>query len=142
MADTPVGLSFGDARKYIGSSGIGSAIKTGLTAYGMQQSGLTDWLNNLKKPQQPNIPGSVKPFTGISDQGQLPAVPQAPQGMDWGSMMPAAPVVPGAAPAAPTVMPETTPAQPNPSEIGFDWLSGKLSKLDQLKNSMGSGFFG
>jgi len=61
MADTPFGLTFGNPSKYMGSSGIGPAIKAGLTAYGMQKSGLTDFLNNLnKKPdEQSVIPGAV-----------------------------------------------------------------------------------
>jgi len=61
MADTPFGLTFGNPSKYIGSSGIGQAIKTGLTAYGMQKSGLTNWLNDLnKKPEgQTVVQGSV-----------------------------------------------------------------------------------
>ena len=61
MADTPFGLTFGNPSKYMGSSGIGQAIKTGLTAYGMQKSGLTDWLNDLnKKPEgQTVVQGSV-----------------------------------------------------------------------------------
>lgn len=129
MADVPFGASFGDPRKYIGQSGIGQAVKTGLTAYGMQKSGLTDFLNSLNKPQQPNIPGAVQPFTGISEQGQLPAVPQAPEGMNWGTMMPnpQAPIgaaVPGT-PAAPAAAPQ--PTAPSPQELGMEWLSGKMS---------------
>lgn len=125
MADTPFGLSFGSPKQFMGSSGVGPAIKTGLLAYGMQKSGLTDWLNNLNK-KQPNIPGSVAPFTAISDQGQLPAIPQAPADMDWGTMV-------GAVPPAPMAQPEVMqqvpvePAQPNPQELGLDWLNGKLS---------------
>jgi hypothetical protein len=46
MADTPFGLSFGNPAKYMGSSGIGDALKTGLTAYALQQSGAVDWLNS------------------------------------------------------------------------------------------------
>lgn len=137
MADTPFGASFGDPRKYIGSSGIGGAIKTGLTAYGMQKSGLTDFLNNLNKPQQPNIPGAVQPFTGIADQGQLPAVPQAPQDMNWGTMMPAGAAAPNA-PVMPAAQPQ--PTLPSPQEMGMDWLNGKMSKFNTITNMVGSMF--
>lgn len=142
MADIPFGASFGDPRKYIGSSGVGSAIKTGLTAYGMKQSGLTDFLNDLGKPKQPNIPGAVQPFTGISDQGQLPAVPQVPQNMDWGSMMPAVPNPAGAAAPGTSVTPASAPqpTMPSPQELGMEWLNGKMSKFNTMTNMVGSMF--
>ena len=49
MADTPFGLSFGQPSKYMGQSplaDIGKAVKTGLIAYGIQKSGLKDFLNS------------------------------------------------------------------------------------------------
>ena len=121
-------------------SEVGQAIKSGLMAYGMKQSGLTDFLDNLSKSKQPNIPGAVQPFTGISNQGQLAAVPQPPQEMNWGAMMPspqapAGAVAPGAT-VAPTVAPQ--PTMPSPQEIGMDWLNGKLSKFNNISNMIGS----
>ena len=113
MADVPFGMSFGNPNKYIGSSGIGQAVKTGLTAYGMQQSGLTDFLNNLgKKPPQ----------AVDSQQVSQPIAPPS-------AVAPMAPAVPAAPMAQPEVMQQVPaePAQPNPQELGLDWLNGKLS---------------
>ena len=64
MADNiPFGLTFGNPSKYMGSSGVGQAVKTGLTAYAMQKSGLKGWLDDLGK-KTPE--GSVPPMGGAS----------------------------------------------------------------------------
>jgi hypothetical protein len=47
----------------MGSSGVGQAVKTGLTAYAMQKSGLTGFLNDLGKKTPA---GSVPPMGGAS----------------------------------------------------------------------------
>ena len=55
--EVPFGLTFGNPSKYIGSSGIGQAVKTGLLAYGMQKSGLKSWLDDLgKKTPEGSVP--------------------------------------------------------------------------------------
>ena len=106
-------------------SEIGQAVKSGLMAYGMQKSGLTDWLNNLnKKPD-----GSVPPITsgaagdkmtnGVWGDNPLPVIPPTfggPTQLPIGSAMPQ---------SAPT------PAAPSfsPSQIGQDWLNGKISSF-------------
>jgi hypothetical protein len=97
-------------------------------AYGMQQSGLTDWLNNLsKKPDQKNpqtvvqgavpLPASFDKYLAPTQPGQAVVPPSA-------QPMGAAPV----APMAPTIESAPTPTQ-NPKEMGLDWLSGKLSGI-------------
>ena len=120
MADTPFGLSFGQPNKYMGSSGVGPAIKAGLTAYGMQKSGLTDWLNNLnKKPDQQTVvqgavplPASFNQYLSPNPSSQsAPVVP--PQGE-----APAAFSAPSEMPAAPQV--QMTP----PPDIGHKILEG------------------
>lgn len=58
--EVPFGLTFGNPSKYMGSSGVGQAVKSGLTAYAMQKSGLTGFLNDLGK-KTPE--GSVPPIT-------------------------------------------------------------------------------
>lgn len=127
MADIRPGQEFASWNS-IPTSEVGQAVKGGLMAYGMQKSGLTDFLNGLG---QTKIKGSVAPYTGISDQGQLPAAPQAPQGMNWGTMMsqpmaPPAMGMPPAMPTAPTI--QQAPTQ-SPQELGMDWLNGKLSSF-------------
>lgn len=122
MADAPFGTSFGDPRKYIGQSGIGQAVKTGLTAYAMQKSGLTDWLNSLnKKPDQtPAVPGAVPPnaqaVAPVPPQGAVPATP---------SQMPESSVPP----ITPAPMTPQQTAPQNPAQLGSDWLSGKVSEF-------------
>jgi hypothetical protein len=120
MADTPFGLSFGQPSKYMSSSGVGPAIKAGLTAYGMQKSGLTDWLNNLnKKPEQQNVvqgavplPASFNQYLSSAQPGQsMGAVP--PQ-----SNAPAAFSAPNETPPAPQM--QMTP----PPDIGNKILEG------------------
>lgn len=73
-AESPFGASFGDPRKYMGQSPlaeIGRGLKTGLTAYALKESGLTDYLNKLNaKP----VPGAVAPTAPTA-----PAVVQPPQ---------------------------------------------------------------
>lgn len=127
MADVPFGASFGDPRKYIGSSGLGQAVKTGLTAYAMKQSGLTDWLDSLgKKPA-----GSVPPITSGAAGDQM-------TGGVWGTNpMPVVPpsfAQPAAAPVPPVVPAATTESAPepqklDPAQLGRDWLSGNVSSF-------------
>jgi hypothetical protein len=85
--DVPFGLSFGDPRRYMGSSPlaeIGKAAKTGLMLYGLQQSGAIAALDKLGvKPNQagtfsysnPVAPTGAVPPTGAAMQ---PVVPNAP----------------------------------------------------------------
>ena len=58
--EVPFGLTFGNPSKYMGSSNVGQAVKTGLTAYAMQKSGLKGWLDDLGK-KTPE--GSIPPIT-------------------------------------------------------------------------------
>jgi hypothetical protein len=126
MADIRPGMEFANWTS-IQPSEIGQAVKSGLMAYGMQKSGLTDWLNNLnKKPD-----GSVPPITsgtagdkmtnGVWGDNPLPVIPPS-----FG--------VPAAPSAAPTAAPtqEAPPAAPeaqNPKNMGMDWLNGKFSNF-------------
>lgn len=66
MSTSP-GQQFADWNRFANSNGIGSAIKTGLTAYGMQKSGLTDWLNSLNAKPMANGPTGVQP--GVAPGG-------------------------------------------------------------------------
>lgn len=113
MADSKPGSEFSSWMS-VQPSEVGQAVKSGLMAYGMQKSGMTDWLNNLnKKPDQPV--GPVAP-----NQAVQPIVPP-------GAMSPVGAV----APMAPQEMNQAPqpPAQPSPKEIGLDWLNGKLSSF-------------
>ena len=123
MADTPFGLSFGNPSKYMGQSPlgeIGKAAKTALTAYGLQKSGVTDWLNNLnKKPDQQTVV-----------QGAVPLPASFNQYLSPNPSSQSAPVVPpqGNAPAA-FSSPSETPAAPQvqmtpPPDIGHKILEG------------------
>lgn len=130
MADAPFGASFGNPRQYMGSSGIGPAVKTGLTAYAMQKSGLTDWLNNLNKPaeQQTVVQGAV-PLPRSFDK-YLAANPEP--------VVPPGAVQPKIAPAASPMQieqPEMQQPLPTQQELGHDWLNGKLSSLGSLASS-------
>lgn len=127
MADIRAGQEFASWNS-IPSSDVGQAVKSGLMAYGMQQSGLTDWLNNLsKKPDQKNpqtvvqgavpLPASFDKYLAPTQPGQAVVPPSA-------QPMGAAPV----APMAPTIESAPTPTQ-NLKEMGLDWLSGKLSGI-------------
>ena len=122
MSDTPFGLSFGNPNRYIGQSPlgeIGKAAKTALTAYGLQKSGVTDWLNNLnKKPEQQTVvqgavplPASFNQYLSPIQPGSMPAVP--PQ-----NNAPAAFVNPSEQPPAPQV--QMSP----PPDIGNKILEG------------------
>lgn len=141
MADTPFGASFGNPNRYIGSSGIGQAAKTGLTAYAMQQSGLTDWLNNLnKKPEgQTVVQGGVplpKSFDKyLSQDSASPIAPPSPQQLGVNPV----PAVPGVPSAAPEMGPVQQSPSMNPQELGLDWLNGKLSKLNGIVSSFAIG---
>lgn len=145
MADTPFGASFGDPRKYMGSSGIGQAVKTGLTAYAVQKSGLADWLNSLSgKPTYAQVanaqnttfvPGAV-PLPDSFNQ-YLQKAPVAPPGAN--AQQSVAPVLPQGDPSSQTSQvldqqPQPQPMQPNPSQIGSDWLNGNISSLDNFTN--------
>ena len=145
MADVPFGLTFGNPNKYIGSSGVGPAIKAGLTAYGMQKSGLTDFLNNLNKKPSPD--GSVPPLGGASGAdmdvyssgfgGMPPPEAVNPNANAFNeqaqnqvnlnkSMIPNASVVPGA--VAPSAGVQVTPVPDNlPADIGHQILDGNDS---------------
>lgn len=127
MADTKPGLEFSSWMN-IQPSEVGQAVKSGLLAYGMKQTGLTDWLNDLSKKSQPD--GSVSPITsgaagdkmtnGVWGNNPLPVTPP-----NFGSSV--------QAPAG-AAMPQTIPTQPtmpslSPSQIGQDWLNGKISSF-------------
>jgi len=115
MADTPFGLSFGNPSKYMGQSPlaeVGKAIKTGLIGYGIQKSGLEDWLN--EKGMNKNKQGGYEYKTPA---GAIPPAVKA-----------SAPVAPPAqvqsmVPVAPSAVPAEVPPQPQvdfgpPSDIG------------------------
>ena len=126
MSDTPFGASFGNPSRYMGSSGIGPAIKTGLTAYGMQKSGLTDWLNNLnKKPEQQTVVQGAVPLPAPAQSQQMPVVPPAAGAPDAAPVAPVPPMV-TETPATPVIQ---APVQQNPQELGLDWLNGKMSNF-------------
>jgi hypothetical protein len=91
-SDVPFGLSFGDPRKYMGSSGIGGALKTGLTAYALQKSGAVDWLN--KQGFSQNKRGE---FDYKVPQGAVPPVNAPAQAI--------APNAPAPMPVNPNVVP-------------------------------------
>lgn len=99
MADTPFGLSFGNPAKYMGSSGIGDALKTGLTAYALQQSGAVDWLNKQGLSQNSKGKWDYKVPTGAV----------APDGATTQAVAPNAPAS-APAPVTPTFTP-TPPAE-------------------------------
>lgn len=131
MADTPFGASFGDPRRYMGQSPlaeVGKAIKTGLIGYGIQQSGLENWLNEkgMKKNKQGGyeyssvagaVPPSLQGTSAAMGGGFGPAVP--PQAAN-------APLVP---PATSVIPPEVAP-QPKidlgpPPDVGDQILDDK-----------------
>ena len=120
MADTPFGLSFGQPSKYMGSSGVGPAIKAGLTAYGMQKSGLTSWLNSLnKKPDEQTVVQGAVPLPANFNQ-YLSSNPssQSATAVPPQDNAPAAFSAPSETPAAPQV--QITP----PPDIGNKILEG------------------
>ena len=124
--DVPLGMEFMNWQN-AGSGTVGQALGAGLMAYGMQKSGLTDWLNNLqKKPEQQTVvPGAV-PLPASFDKYLSANQPTQ-------SVQPVVPPAPGVAPmqqAVPEVpsLQQPTP-EANPQQIGLDWLNGKLSKL-------------
>ena len=131
MADTPFGLSFGNPSKYMGQSPlaeVGKAIKTGLIGYGIQQSGLENWLNEkgMKKNKQGGyeyssvagaVPPSLQGTSAAMGVGLGPAVP--PQAANT-------PLIP---PATSAVPPEVAP-QPKidlgpPPDVGDQILDDK-----------------
>lgn len=128
--DVPFGLSFGDPRKYMGSSPlaeIGKAAKTGLVLYGLQQSGAISALDKLGvKPNQagtfsynnPITPTASAPPSGVAMQ---PVVPNAPMA----SAPPPPPAI--ATPVYDSAPMSTTP----PANIGVDVLDGKYNGNEQ-----------
>lgn len=137
MADTPFGASFGNPAKYMGSSGIGEALKTGLTAYGLQQSGLVDWLNkqglskndsgkwNYKVPE-----GSVPPIGATGADMDIftaggPAVPPST------SMQPAIPNTTTPAMTAPAAQTVTPPQDIGSKILDNDWHGADASPQAQ-----------
>jgi hypothetical protein len=139
----------------MGSSGVGQAIKTGLTAYGMQQSGLTDWLNNLnKKPEgQTVVQGSVplpdsfnkylstaspepSSMAGAVNPNAAAFTQQAQNQVNLNQSMIPAPSIGGAPTAiAPAPGVEVTPVPEFPSDAGHklldgdeDWLNPQASR--------------
>ena len=104
-AETPFGASFGDPRRYMGQSplaDIGKALKTGLTAYALKESGFTDYLNSLnKKPAQSAV--APPQFTAP------PMQPVNPQ--DFGAQVDVA-------------VPQAQEAQEAPQDIGEQILNG------------------
>jgi len=140
--EVPFGLTFGNPSKYMGSSGVGQAVKTGLTAYAMQKSGLTGFLNDLGKKTPA---GSVPPmgpasgadmdayssgFGGIAPPGENNPnanafTEQAQNQFNLNkSMIPNSNGIAGA--VAPGV--EVTPVTDNfPSDIGHQILDGNDS---------------
>ena len=128
--DVPFGLSFGDPRRYMGSSPlaeIGKAAKTGLVLYGLQQTGAIDALDKLGvKPNQagtfsynnPAGPTGSAPPTGVAMQ---PVVPNAPMA----SAPPPPPAI--ATPVYDNAPMSTTP----PANIGVDILDGTYNGAQQ-----------
>jgi len=124
-AESPFGSSFGDPRKYMGQSPlgqIGQALKTGLTAYALKESGLTDYLNKLNSK-----PGQAPIAPGI--QGTTPAMsggfgPVAPPQADAAATPPQANAIPPVTSGATTfVTPQTNDAPP--PDIGDQILDNK-----------------
>lgn len=114
-ADAPFGLSFGDPRRYMGQSplaDVGKALKTGLIGYGIQKSGLQDWLNEKGMQNKDQAGG-----------GNAPAGAAVPSGAAK------QPVSPNASPAIPNaVVPNQmapTPTTPAPISFPPD-LGGKI----------------
>lgn len=117
MADTPFGLSFGNPRQYMGQSPlaeVGKALKTGLTAYALQQSGAVDWLN--KQGFSQNNKGKF--------DFKVPAGAVAPDGATTQAINPnvVAPVIPNA------VAPTQQNAQP-PAEVTVTPIPDVGSKI-------------
>jgi len=140
-ADVPFGLSFGDPRRYMGSSPlaeIGKAAKTGLVLYGLQQSGAINALDKLGvKPNQagtfsysnPTGPTGAVPPSGAAMQ---PVVPNAPMS----STPPPPPAI--ATPVYDSAPMSTTP----PANIGVDVLDGKYNCFrHSIRTSNHSTFF-
>ncbi len=129
MADTPFGLSFGQPSKYMGQSPlaeIGKAGKTALTAYAMQKSGLTGWLNNLgKNPEQTVVQGAV-PLPSSFNQYLAQPGPQ----------MGVPPAGPMGGEIAPTAAPQIQMAPP--PDIGNKILEGDDSWQESSVNPQAS----
>lgn len=116
-AESPFGSSFADPRKYMGQSGLGQAVKTGLTAYGMQKSGLTDWLNTLnKKPTQPIAPPQAvtAPVQPTSMSAVAPVMPTS--------------MVDSQSPSAPVAMPQANMTPP--PDVGMKLLDDAWDGMD------------
>jgi len=125
--EVPFGLTFGNPSKYIGSSGVGQAVKTGLTAYAMQKSGLTGFLNDLNKKPTPE--GSVPPIASsnpMSANGMVGPSPSPVQPPNFNTEAPQQAVAPDVPPpsSAPGVVITPIPDTSFPSDIGHQILDG------------------
>jgi hypothetical protein len=126
MADTPFGLSFGNPNKYMGSSGIGDALKTGLTAYALQQSGAVDWLNKQGITKNEHGKWNYTPTGSVPPVGATGADMDVATSGDYGG--PVMPFSDVAQPVVPNSMATTQPAPTlttPPTNIGSDILDGK-----------------
>jgi hypothetical protein len=123
--DAPFGLSFGDPRKYIGSSPlaeIGKAAKTGLILYGLQQTGAIDALDKLGV--KPNAAGGFSVNNPVAPTASAPPAGVATQ-----------PVVPNTnafTPAIATPVNDSAPMSTTPpANIGLDILDNKYHGNEQ-----------
>jgi hypothetical protein len=100
MATESFGQSFGNPSKYMGSSSlgqIGQALKIGATVYGIEKSGLKNYLDSL----------GVKEKNGVFSFGNdvAPAPAAAPAPVD--SVAPPVAMAPVAVPSVPAAVPPT-----------------------------------
>jgi hypothetical protein len=129
-ADVPFGLSFGDPRRYMGSSPlaeIGKAAKTGLMLYGLQQSGAIAALDKLGV--KPNQAGTFSYSNPIGPTGAVP-----PSGAAMQPVVPNAPTfsTPLPLPAVATPVYDSAPMSTTPpANIGVDVLDGKYNGAEQ-----------
>lgn len=68
MADTPFGLSFGNPRQYMGSSGLQNIVddyKKVATAQLFEKSGLKDFFNNMTSKGDYQAPSDYTPSGGV-----------------------------------------------------------------------------
>jgi hypothetical protein len=128
MADTPFGLSFGDPRRYMGSSPlaeIGKAAKTGLVLYGLQQTGAIAALDKLGV--KPNQAGTFSYNNPIGPTGSVP-----PSGAAMQPVVPNAPMANAPTPAIATPVYDSAPMSTTPpANIGVDVLDGKYDGAEQ-----------
>ena len=126
--DVPFGLSFGDPRRYMGSSPlaeIGKAAKTGLMLYGLQQSGAIAALDKLGV--KPNQAGTFSYSNPVAPTGVVP-----PTGAAMQPVMPNAPMTNAPTPAIATPVYDSAPMSTTPPlNIGVDILDGKYNGAEQ-----------